>query len=88
VGVLDVEDVYRFDAAETARALLGTTDPTHPGVRLIDRKAPFLIGGPVKAFADALPRSSRYDLSPRETRVLFAHHGWETVVGLASERWA
>ncbi len=81
VGVLDVEDVYRFDAAETARALFGTTDPTHPGVRLIDRKAPFLIGGPVKTFADALPRSSRYDLSPRETRVLFAHHGWETVVG-------
>ena len=30
VGVLDVEAVYRFDAAETARAPLGTPDPPHP----------------------------------------------------------
>jgi sulfate adenylyltransferase len=44
VGIVDVEDVYRFDAAETAHALFGTTDPAHLGVGLIDRKAPFRIG--------------------------------------------
>ena len=81
VGVLDVDSVYRYDEAETCTQLFGTTDDDHPGVRAIRAKAPVLVGGSIKAFADAVDRENRYDLSPRETRVLFRRHGWETVVG-------
>jgi len=81
VGVVDVDSVYRYNEAETCQHLFGTTDEDHPGVRAIREKAPFLVGGPVKAFGDAIERSNRYDLSPRETRVLFGKRGWDTVVG-------
>jgi sulfate adenylyltransferase len=81
VGVVDVDSVYRYSTAETCEQLFGTTDDDHPGVRAIQNKDPFLVGGPIKAFADALTREGRHDLSPRETRVLFGKRGWETVVG-------
>jgi sulfate adenylyltransferase len=81
VGVVDVDSVYRYSEAETCKQLFGTTDDDHPGVRAIRAKEPFLVGGPIKAFADARERSGRYDLSPRETRVLFGRRGWDTVVG-------
>jgi sulfate adenylyltransferase len=81
VGVIDVDSVYRYSETETCEQLFGTTDDAHPGVRMIREKAPFLVGGDVKTFADAIERESRHDLSPRETRVLFGERGWETVVG-------
>ena len=81
VGVVDVDSVYRYSEDETCKHLFGTTDEDHPGVRAIQAKEPFLVGGPIKAFADARERSSRHDLSPRETRVLFGKRGWDTVVG-------
>jgi len=81
VGVLDVDGVYRYNEAETCEALFGTTDEDHPGVRTVREKEPFLVGGPIKAFEDALPRNGGHDLTPKESRVLFRHRGWETVVG-------
>lgn len=81
VGVLDADSVYRYDEAETCENLFGTTDQDHPGVRAIRAKDPFFVGGPIKAFADALPRNGNHDLTPKETRVLFNKRGWHTVVG-------
>lgn len=81
VGILDADSVYRYNEAETCENLFGTTDEDHPGVRAIRAKDPFFVGGPIKAFADALPRNGNHDLTPKETRVLFNKRGWETVVG-------
>lgn len=81
LGLVDVDGVYRYNEQETCRKLFGTTDEDHPGVRMIDDKGPFFVGGPIKAFGDALPRNGRYDLTPTESRVLFKHRGWETIVG-------
>lgn len=81
VGILDADSVYRYDEAETCENLFGTTDEDHPGVQAIRAKDPFFVGGPIKAFADALPRNGNHDLTPKETRVLFNKRDWETVVG-------
>jgi sulfate adenylyltransferase len=81
VGVIDVDEVYRYNETETCQQLFGTTDDDHPGVRIVESKEPFLVGGPIKAFEDALPRNGSYDLSPKETRVLFKHRKWNTTVG-------
>ncbi|MDR9382250.1 MAG: sulfate adenylyltransferase [Natronomonas sp.] len=81
VGVIDVDEVYRYNETETCQQLFGTTDDDHPGVRLVSEKDPFLVGGAIKAFEDALPRNGSYDLSPKETRVLFKHRKWNTIVG-------
>jgi sulfate adenylyltransferase len=81
VGIMNVDSVYRYNEEETCQNLFGTTDEDHPGVRTLQSKEPFFVGGPIKAFADAIPRNGSHDLSPKETRVLFKNLGWDTVVG-------
>jgi sulfate adenylyltransferase len=81
LGIMDVDSVYRYNKKETCENLFGTTDEDHPGVRTILAKDPFFIGGPIKAFSDAIPRNGNHDITPKETRVLFKKCGWETVVG-------
>jgi sulfate adenylyltransferase len=81
VGIMDVDSVYRYNEEETCENLFGTTDEDHPGVRTIQAKDPFFIGGPIKAFSDVIPRNGNHDITPKETRVLFKKCGWDTVVG-------
>jgi sulfate adenylyltransferase len=81
VGVMDADSVYRYNEEETCENLFGTTDEEHPGVRTIRAKDPFFVGGPIKAFADAVPRNGNHDITPKETRVLFGKRDWDTVVG-------
>jgi sulfate adenylyltransferase len=81
VGVMDIDSVYRYNEKETCENLFGTTDADHPGVRTLQSKEPFFVGGPIKAFPDAITRNGTHDLSPKETRVLFKNLGWDTVVG-------
>jgi len=81
VGVLRLQEKYRFDKEEMASKVYGTTDRCHPGVaRTFGLKDVFL-GGPVDLI-DIVPTPfDRYKLNPRETRVLFKEKGWKTVVG-------
>ena len=81
VGIMNVDSVDRYNEEETCQNLFGTTDEDHPGVRMLQSKNPFFVGGPIKAFADAIPRNGSHDLSPKESRVLFKNLGWNTVVG-------
>lgn len=81
VGVMDADSVYRYNETETCEHLFGTTDDEHPGVRTVRAKDPFFVGGPVKAFPDAISRNGSHDITPKESRVLFKKRGWETVVG-------
>jgi sulfate adenylyltransferase len=81
VGIMDIDSVYRYNADRICENLFGTTDEEHPGVRTIRDKGPFFVGGPIKAFQDAIPRNGTHDLYPKETRVLFKKRGWDTVVG-------
>lgn len=81
VGSLDVDSVYRYNEDEVCTQLFGTTDEEHPGVQTVQSKAPFFIGGPIKAFPGAITRQDNHDITPKETRVLFKKCGWETVVG-------
>lgn len=81
IGIMDADSVYRYNEAETCENLFGTTDEEHPGVRTIQNKSSFFVGGPIKAFEGAIPRNGDHDLAPKETRVLFKKLGWDTIVG-------
>jgi sulfate adenylyltransferase len=81
VGIMDIDSVYRYNKQQTCNQLFGTTDDDHPGVRTLHSKDPFFVGGPIKAFQDALPRNGNHDITPKEARVLFKKSDWETVVG-------
>lgn len=80
-GYVTVEDIYRYSTDNTAESLFGTTDRDHPGVRQIVERDLFLVGGDVAVFNDVSAPVGEHCLTPAETRVLFDHRGWETVVG-------
>lgn len=81
VGILDVEEIYRYNKNQTSEQLFGTADLSHPGVRRIQSLNPFLVGGEIKAFRNGTYRIRENDLTPKETRVLFKSRGWDTIVG-------
>lgn len=79
IGVIDLAEIYKFNKDETAENVFGTADRDHPGVANLYHRDEFLVGGPIKLFANH--RYNDHDLHPKESRVLFDHWGWETVVG-------
>jgi len=81
VGLLDVDEIYRYNGEKAARQIFGTTDSDHPGVEMFLDKDPFFVGGEIKAFDDADGMDQQHFLKPVESRVLFNHKEWDTVVG-------
>ena len=82
VGTVDVSEVFEVDPHREARAVYGTEEDAHPGVRL-------LFSGPRRAVAGRVtyfepPASgpfARWDLSPREVRAARVEREWATMVG-------
>lgn len=79
VGVIDIAEIFKYNKRETAEQIYGTDDQEHPGVAVHYERDDFLVGGPVFLFSDR--RYNEHDLLPAESRVLFAHEGWDRVVG-------
>jgi sulfate adenylyltransferase len=80
-GYVTVEDIYRYHVGDTTSALFGTTDEDHPGVRQLQDRKPFLVGGDVAVLDGMSTPVGENCLTPAETRILFEHRGWETIVG-------
>jgi len=79
IGAIEIAEVYKYNEEETAASVFGTTDRDHPGVANLYDRDEFLVGGPIKLFEEH--RYNDHDLLPKESRVLFDHWDWETVVG-------
>ncbi|HTQ85190.1 MAG TPA: sulfate adenylyltransferase [Candidatus Solibacter sp.] len=80
-ALLDVEEIFRYDREQEARQVLLTTEDKHPGVQYLKGVGDFCLAGPIHL----LRRPDRgqfanYLLDPKETRFLFEHRGWRTVV--------
>jgi sulfate adenylyltransferase len=78
-GSMHVEDRYRYDKRAEAQQVYGTTDEAHPGVATLYAQGDVLLGGEVTVLAHAA--TWPHQLSPAETRRVFAERGWRTVVG-------
>ena len=81
VGIVDVADVFEIDDAAEARAVYGTEDDAHPGVRVLKESGRWAVGGEVTALVRASSGFPDYDLTPREVRDIKAERGWRTMVG-------
>lgn len=79
IGAIEIEEVYKHNRTETVEQIFGTDDRSHPGVDRYLSQEDFLVGGPLYLFEEQ--RYNGRDLLPRESRVLFEHRGWDTVVG-------
>ena len=82
VAVLWLTTAWRPDRRAEAAAVLGTTDPAHPGVRvLLEETHPWYVSGRLDVLrlpAHAAFRMLRH--TPAQVRSLIAERGWERVV--------
>lgn len=81
LAVLDVTEVFPYDAEREALQCFRTTDPEHPGVARLYAQHHLYLAGPVTVFARQEPAFPALAKDPAETRADFAERGWRRVVG-------
>lgn len=81
VGEIEPRSIFTCDKADTARRVFGTDDSKHPGVRNLLQGGDWFVGGPVKLRRRATLDISADELTPEDTRRIFAERGWRTIVG-------
>ena len=81
-GVISVDDIYRFDKQEVAKAIYQTVDLQHPGVMKTMSMNEVLVGGKIKVLS-RLPFSQSRKLrkTPAETRREILARSWKSIVG-------
>jgi sulfate adenylyltransferase len=80
-AVLEVSEVFDYDAEREAELCYRTTDEAHPGVARVLGQKPRYLAGDVTVFERPTPPFAELALDPAETRALFAERGWRRVVG-------
>ena len=80
-AVLDVAEVFDYDAKREAEFCYRTSDPAHPGVARLLGQKPLYLAGEVTVFERQTPLFPELALDPAETRTAFAERGWRRVVG-------
>jgi sulfate adenylyltransferase len=81
LAVLDVTEVYEVDLETEVEQCFGTADHAHPGVAARLAQGSFCIAGEVSALRIPHSPFREQDLTPAQTRELFAERGWRSVVG-------
>ncbi|MBI3661471.1 MAG: sulfate adenylyltransferase [Acidobacteria bacterium] len=81
MAVMQLEEVFRYDRDLEAQKVLLTASDTHPGVQYLKSVGDYCLAGPIHV----LRRKDRgefgkYTLDPKETRYLFEHRGFKTIV--------
>jgi sulfate adenylyltransferase len=81
LATLTVTEKYRIDKAHECASVFRTTDPAHPGVRMVLDQGEINLAGPVKVLSDGGFRATYGSLfmTPAETRAEFTRLGWSKV---------
>ena len=81
VAVIDVEDVFTFDARREAELTYRTSEEAHPGVAYLYSQAPYYVGGEVTVLRNPFEHEfSQYRLTPLQLREVTSERGWKTIV--------
>jgi sulfate adenylyltransferase len=81
LATMKVEEMYSIDKARECRAVFRTTDPEHPGVRMVLQQGEVNLAGPVKVLSQGgFPeRYGALFMTPAQTRAAFEANSWATV---------
>ena len=79
-ALLDVEEIYNYDKKKLVEAVFRTKDEVHPGVANIYSMKDKFIGGKITLLESKTREFDEYNLTPRETRMLFKEKGWREIV--------
>ncbi|MBD2057968.1 sulfate adenylyltransferase [Oculatella sp. FACHB-28] len=82
VGILELEQKYRYDKVKEAVNVYKTDDEAHPGVKVVYEQGPINLAGAVWLLQrDPHPFFPTYQVDPVDSRSLFREKGWKTIVG-------
>jgi len=79
-ALLDIEEIYEFDKRTLAQSIYGTQETSHPGVANVYKMKELLFGGKITLIHSKMRMFDEYNLSPKETRILFKEKGWKEIV--------
>lgn len=81
IGVLRLEEKFKYDKKRVAEKVFRTIDAEHPGVATVYDWSDFLLGGNVDLVNRPKHVFERYHMDPGQTRAAFEERGWRTIVG-------
>ncbi|MBI3651567.1 MAG: sulfate adenylyltransferase [Acidobacteria bacterium] len=81
LGVLHLEEKYRYDKQREAERVYLTTETAHPGVAALYEQGDWLLGGKISLLnRPRHPAFPEFRLDPQQTRDAFKKKGWHRVV--------
>ncbi len=79
-ALLEIEENYTFDKKRLAKEIYTTNETEHPGVANVYNLKDVLVGGKITLLESKKREFDEFNLTPKETRVLFKEKGWREVV--------
>jgi sulfate adenylyltransferase len=81
LATMRVTEKYAIDKAHECATVFKTTDPKHPGVKLVMDQGDVNLAGPLKVLSqgDFPEKYGALFMSPKQTRAQFAAMGWNKV---------
>ena len=81
MAILEVTEKYAIDKAHECRSVFRTTDPDHPGVKMVMEQGEVNLAGRLTVLSSGSFPDEFADLflTPAETRARFEANGWSTV---------
>lgn len=80
-ALLSVSEVFYIDLDRVCQEWFGTADSSHPGVARLQARGSRLLAGDVTLLRRSNTPYRQYELTPAQTRFIFAHKGWSRAVG-------
>ncbi len=78
---LEIESIFQWDKEDFAEKVYRTRDRAHPGVSRTYGLKDYFLSGDIFLLEGIQEPFPEFNLSPKETRVLFEEKGWKKVVG-------
>ncbi len=84
MATMKVEEKYSIDKEFECKHVYTTTDPDHPGVKMVMDQKEVNLGGPVKVLSQSTFPEEFKGLyqTPAESRAVFEERGWKTIAAL------
>jgi len=81
LATMTVREKYGIDKVHECRSVFKTTDPAHPGVKMVMEQGEVNLAGPVKVLSQGgFPEKyGALFMTPAQTRAAFEANGWTTV---------
>ena len=81
LATMQVAEKFTIDKARECQAVFRTTDPAHPGVKMVMEQPEVNLAGPVKVLSDGgfKAKYGALFMTPAETRAEFERLGWSRV---------